>query len=487
MAMRRMLRRGLLAVLVAVGAVGLAWSQSPEGSGTGKLALMAAVEGPIGPGTLRHVEDAVETARERNAEVLVLRLDTPGGLASSMRQIISEILGSSVPVVGWVAPPGAHAASAGTYILYATHVAAMAPATNLGAATPVQIGGGGLPGSPSPDEKQPKDGKGDNGDAAKEDGGGGKTAMEKKAVNDAVALIRSLAEKHGRNAEWAEEAVREGASLSAKAALEKGVIDLLADDVDDLLAKLNGRTVIAGSAERTLATEGLRVERLEPDFLTEALGVLSNPNVALILMMIGVYGLLFEFINPGSIGPGVVGAICLVLALFALNQLPIDYAGLALVVLGIGFMVAEALTPAFGVLAGGGLIAFVIGAAMLIDTEEPAYQVSWWVIGGTAVVSAAVLVGLLGYTWRVYRRPGRKRDASRMLDTQATVLDWSGEAGHVHAEGERWSARGPADLQEGESVRVRELHGLTLVVGRDGEADQTGSRQPARDTRAQGG
>jgi membrane-bound serine protease (ClpP class) len=387
-------------------------------------------------------------------------------------------LGSTTPVIGYVAPSGAHAASAGTYILYATHVAAMAPGTNLGAATPVQIGG--LPGTPPPGDDKPL---GDGADPAKDSAGeagddeadgeanyGDRIrslapgdAMNAKATNDAVAFIRSLAEMHGRNAEWAEKAVREAASLSSAQALDQGVIDLVADDVDALLVAIDGRSVSVGGSERVLATRGLVVEQLEPDSITRLLGVLSNPNVALVLMMIGIYGIIFEFMNPGSVVPGVVGAICLTLALYALNQLPLDYAGLALVGLGVAFMVAEAFTPTFGVLGFGGLIAFVIGAAMLIDTDVPAYRVSWWVIGVMAALSGTVLTLLLGFTLRAYRRPAVS-GAAQLVGAKAHVLDWSGGGGHVWASGERWQASAESDLAVGDPVRVRRVDGLTLLV-----------------------
>ncbi len=450
---------------------GLGWSAAQdEEAPAGPVALLATIEGPIGPATVHHVENVIEAARERGAEILVLRLDTPGGLADSMRDIIEEILASPVPVAGWVAPPGAHAASAGTYILYATHIAAMAPGTNLGAATPVQIGGG-FPGMPRPrggeedaqDDTPGEETPGDDGDAEKPPMGS--EAMSLKAVNDAVAFIRSLAEMHGRNADWAEQAVREAASLSASKALELGVVDLVADTVEDLLAAVDGRTVTAGSIRHTLATAGLPVEPVEVGFVSRVLAVLANPKVAFILLMVGVYGLIFEFSQPGTIGPGVVGVICLVLGLFALNQLPLNYAGLALLVIGIAFMVAEAVTPSFGVLGIGGLVAFIIGAAMLVDTDAPEYQLSWWVIGGTAAVSGAVLVLLLGFLWRVYWRTP-KRDAARMVGAEGEVTDWADGEGHVWAESERWQARGDADLAQGDTVRIRKIEGLTLIVGR---------------------
>lgn len=434
------------------------------------MALIASVEGVIGPASAKYVKDAVEVARKRQAEVLILRIDTPGGLVTSMRVMIEAILASPVPVVGYVAPPGAHAASAGTYILYATTIAAMAPGTNVGAATPVQIGG-----SPeAPKERKPSDqpsqpeGKRDK--KKDKDGRDGRKPQERmpaepvsaKAVNDAVAFIRSLAELHGRNADWAEKAVREAASLSAKQALAERVIDILAADMDDLMKALDGRKVTVGKTQRTLSTSGIVIERIEPGFMTRVLGVLANPNIAVILMLIGIYGMIFEFANPGTVAPGVIGAICLVLGLYSLHQLPLDYAGLALMALGIAFMVAEAFTPTFGVLGLGGITAFVIGAAMLIDTDIPAFQLSWTVIGGAAAFSGAFLILLIGYLWRTH---GRKVEsgAEQMIGSEAVVLDWSGGEGYVWAHGERWRARG-GDYNKGDTLTVRAIDGLTLVA-----------------------
>lgn len=460
------LGRLVLAVAIVLVAASAGWGQGMDGSAR-RVALLAAIEGPIGPATVRQVEKAIEIAAERRAEVLILRLDTPGGLADSMREIIIAILASRTPVVGFVAPPGAHAASAGTYILYATHVAAMAPGTNLGAATPVQIGG--LPGLPSPKDEKPAADKGAGTDgpqgAKPEEATPPPLAdpMSAKMTNDAVAFIRSLAEMRGRNADWAEQAVREAASLSASEARKRNVIDLVAADPATLLAAIDGRKVEVGGVERTLATTGLAIEPVEPGVLTRLLGVLSNPNVAFLLMIIGVYGLIFDVSSPGTFAPGVIGAICLVLGLYALNQLPLDYAGLALVLLGIAFMVAEAFTLGSGALGIGGLAAFVIGAAMLIDTEDPAYRISWWVIGGTAAFSGALLILLLGYALRAQRlRPSS--GVARLIGAEARVLDWSDGTGHVWAEGERWQARGDTELTEGAPARIRKIDGITLVV-----------------------
>lgn len=466
---RRATRAAVFAAIAAFAAITLAWGQQEPRAGAPSVILLAAIEGPIGPAIERYVQKSVEKAQERQAEALVLRINTPGGLVTSMRTIVSIITESKVPVIGFVAPPGAHAASAGTYILYATHLAAMAPGTNVGAATPVQMGGG-FPGGPSPDKKQPSDGEKEGGNESEKGTVPAGDAMTKKAVNDAVAFLRSLADMRGRNADWAEKAVRNGDSLAARAALDQGVIELLTRDIDALLEAADGRTVTVGGVKRVLSTKGIPVERLEPDPLTRLLGVLSNPNLALILLMIGVYGLIFEFMNPGTIGPGVVGVICLVLGLYALNQLPLDYAGLALVFVGIAFMVAEAFTPTFGAFGVGGVTAFVIGAAMLVDTDVPTYQISWWTIIGVAAVNVVFLIFLVGYLWKVYRRPA-VTGSDRMVGAEGQVLDWSDGEGHVWAFGERWIARGESDLDEGAQVRVREVDGLTLVVTRPVEAD----------------
>lgn len=428
------------------------------------LVLVGAVEGAIGPATERHVGKLLGEAEVRRAEMLVLRLDTPGGLTESTREIIQAILASPVPVIGWVAPSGAHAASAGTYILYATHLAAMAPATNLGAATPVRMGDmpGGKPGGDAPEE--PPVAEEEAGDADPAPPLSGADAMTRKITNDAVAFIRGLAELRDRNADWAEKAVREAASLSASAAVERGVVEFVAGDLETLLAGADGRTVALPGGDRVLDLDGAVVETIEPGAITRLLGVLSNPNIALVLMMIGVYGIIFEFVTPGTLGPGIIGAISLALGLYSLNLLPLDYAGLGLIVLGVALMVAEAFSPSFGVLGLGGLAAFVIGSAMLIDTDIPAYQVSWWLIGAIAAISGVVLILLVGIAWRAYRHA--PAGVAPVIGSPAEVLDWTAGMGHVWAEGERWRATGPADLGRGERVRVAALDGLTLRVER---------------------
>jgi membrane-bound serine protease (ClpP class) len=405
------------------------------------------------------VKEALTTAGERRAGVVILRLNTPGGLSTSMREIISDVLGSSVPVIGYVAPSGAHAASAGTYILYATHIAAMAPGTNLGAATPVQIGGPlpGLPGS-TPD----KDGKDKKEDAQQP---ALKDAMAAKATNDAVALIRSLAELRGRNADWAEKAVRDAASLSAGSALQANVIDLVARSPAELLEQIDSRTVeLSGGDKRQLATKGLTIERLDPGWLIRFLSVITDPNVAFILLLVGIYGLIFEFSSPGAIAPGVVGTICVLLGLYALNMLPINYAGLALMLLGIAFLVVETFNPTV-VLGLGGVAAFLLGAAMLFKIEAPGYRLSWTVVIIAMAMIVSLTVVVLGALWRARRNPAPV-GGQAMRGLPAEVLDWSGREGHVFTHGERWQAHGVEALTPGEMVEVAGIKDLTLVVRR---------------------
>lgn len=463
-AMRHLAAAALaLAGLVLWAAAPGAAEQREQRSG---IAALSDISGAIGPATVKQIGEAIETAEEERANILILRINTPGGLVDSTRDIISLITTADIPVIGYVAPAGAHAASAGTYIMYATSLAAMAPGTNLGAATPVQMGGGGLPGlgenDKTPDNK--KDADGDTVPSGGDKAPSGGSAMEHKIVNDAVALIRGLAELHGRNADWAEEAVREGASLTASDALKRNVIELLAGNVGELLDKADGREVVTGAGKVTLETKGLIVRTIEPGFLTKLLSLISHPNVAFVLMMIGIYGLIFEFSNPGSFGPGIIGSICLVLGFYALNQLPLDYAGLALIALGIGLMVAEAVTPTFGALGLGGLVAFVIGATMLVDSDAPEFQLSWSVIAITTIATGLLLILLLGYVWREQRRhvtTGREG----MTGVKARIVEWREGEGYVLAQSERWHARGPRDLKPGDEITVTGLDGLTLILG----------------------
>jgi len=447
------------ALVAAIAIVALVVSLLPGlAEESGSLALTISIDGAIGPASASYVKDALARAGERRAEIVILRLNTPGGLNTSMREIIADVLASPVPVIGYVAPSGAHAASAGTYILYATHIAAMAPGTNIGAATPVQIGGP-IPGLPSgaPD-KEGKDKK--DSDRQPE-----KDAMTAKATNDAVAFIRSLAELRGRNADWAEKAVREAATLSAKGALQANVIDFIARDPAELLRQVDGRVVeVAGGKTQRLVTKGSVIEAIDPGSISRFLAVITDPNVAFILLMVGIYGLIFEFMSPGAVAPGVVGTICLLLGLYALNMLPISYTGLALMLVGIALLAIEAFNPTV-VIGLGGVIAFVLGAVMLFRVEVPGYRLSWSVI---AIVTAA-FIGFVLVVFGALRRARRgpvRVGAQAMRGLSAEILDWSENEGHVFAHGERWQAHGTETFKPGEVVEVANIVDLTLVVRR---------------------
>jgi membrane-bound serine protease (ClpP class) len=436
--------------------------------------VVTAVEGPIAPASADFVLRSLERAASEGALLVVLQLDTPGGLDTSMRQIIRGILASPVPVAAFVAPSGARAASAGTYILYASHIAAMAPGTNLGAATPVQIGG--LPepepkpdpgpetrAKPSPDSSANQADESGGRDIATEDKMPKKDAMSRKIIHDAAAYIRALAQMRKRNVEWAERAVHEAVSLSAAEALNLKVIDYVAADVPDLLRQLNGREVTIHGQSLTLDTLSATIHIVEPDWRTRLLAVITNPSVAYILMLIGIYGLFFEFSNPGFVLPGVAGAICLLLALYAFQLLPVSYAGLALILLGIAFITAEAFLPSFGALGVGGMIAFIAGSLMLIDTDLPGYGIPWPMIAGISVASALFLISVAGMALKSRHNPIVSGHEAMIGAIGEMLEDTSGE-GMVRVNGELWNAHSEQPLARGQKVRVTGIDGLVLHV-----------------------
>ncbi len=455
--MLRKLRR--VAALLAAAVISAGSASAQPAGGPQQIAVVLSLDGIVGPATADYVVRGLAAAREQNAAAVVLRIDTPGGLDTSMRDIIRAILASPIPVISFVAPNGARAASAGTYILYASHVAAMAPATNLGAATPISLGGGPARPAEAPGKKPAAEREDAPGQAAQDPG-------EAKAINDAVAYIRSLAALRGRNADWAEQAVRAAASLTAGEARERNVIDLVADDVPDLLAKADGRSVRVGNSSMILHTKDLRLLARDPDWRTQALSVITNPNLALLLLMAGVYGLIFEFMSPGALFPGIFGAICLLVGLYALSALPLTYAGIGLVVLGTSLMVAEIFAPTLGVLGVGGAVSFVLGAILLIDTDTPAFGVSIPLMAGVAAAS-------LGMTFLIGRLALRSRrapvvsGAEALLGQRVKVLSWNGGQGYVAASGERWRATGPAGLAAGDTVVIAAVRGVTLQVRAD--------------------
>ena len=408
----------------------------------------------IGVATSEYLVSGIDHAEEINAELVVIYMDTPGGLMKPMRDIVQKILGSSVPVATYVSPAGARADSAGTYILLASHIAAMTPTSHLGAATPVSLGGEDAT-PPADDGEQDEDG-----DAPSPPSG---SSMERKVMNDAVAYIRSLAERHGRNADWAEKAVTEAATLTATQALEENVIEFIAADRDELLQLLDGHEVEIAGETRALATKDADVQPYEANWRIKLLGVISNPEIVLLLGLIGIYGLMYEGWNPGAIVPGVVGVICLLLAAYALQVLPVNYAGVALIFLGIALMIAEAYAPSFGALGIGGIAAFVFGSIMMFDSGIPGFGISITFVISIALVFALLIVWMLSYLVKLRRRGAVSGRESIVGGIAIAMEDFSGD-GNVWLEGESWHARSKIPISKNQEVIERAMDGLILDV-----------------------
>ncbi len=442
--------------LFGAGLAALLTLMMPPAISAAERAVVLDIDGAIGPAVADYVVREIKAARPSDVGLIVLRMNTPGGLDASMREIVSAILAAPVAVAAYVAPNGARAASAGTYIAYASAITAMASGTNIGAATPIRVGGSPfLPGTKPDQPSEEKDGRKNTGEPA--------DTETRKVVNDAVAYIRGLAELNNRNADWATDAVRTAVSIPASEALKLHVIDVIADDVPDLLRKIDGRTVLVAGKQQQLATSGLAVSVVAPDWRTMLLAIITNPNIAFILMLVGVYGLIFEFLNPGAVAPGLVGSISLLVALYALNLLPVNFAGAALVLLGISLMVAEAHIGAFGAIGIGGIGAFLIGAIMMFPSGEPAFELSPAVLAGAAAATAGLFLFLLSMLLRSRRRAVVTGDEV-LAGAEGETVSWQGDEGRVRLKGEIWLARAARPLQPGIRVKVIARTGLVLIV-----------------------
>jgi membrane-bound serine protease (ClpP class) len=469
--------------LVALAGVTLSITARADGT-----AILLDLEGALGVATAEYIVGGIDDAQERNANLIIIRMDTPGGLMEPMRDIVQAILGSSVPVVTYVSPGGARADSAGTYILLASHIAAMAPTTHLGAATPVSLMGDDKkddskpfsPFAPPSSEEETEDSEeAEEGDEAESDDApsipGG--AMDRKVMNDAISYIRALAEAHGRNADWAEDAVRTAATLTAKEALELNVIDLIATNQAELLAAVHGREVSINHKPFTIEAEALIVEKIEPGWRLKVLGTIAQPEIAILLLMVGLYGLLFEGYNPGAIIPGVAGVICLLLAAYALQVLPVNYVGLALILVGLALITAEAFVPSFGALGIGGTAAMIFGLIMMFDSGIPGFGISIAFVTGVGIVSGLALLWLLTYLVKA-RRQGAVSGRDRIVGGHGVAMESFTGEGKVWLEGETWSATSSRPVEKGQTVVVRNLDGLVLRVEPLTEPVSTGAELP---------
>ena len=460
--MRRMTLRPLYALAflrIVLILLPLALVSNARADGT---AILMDLEGALGVATAEYIIDGINTAQDQDASLIIIRMDTPGGLVEPMRDIVQAILGSSIPVVTYVSPGGARADSAGTYILLASHVAAMAPTTHLGAATPVSLMGEDLsPGDAAPEETGADEET--ESDETEPTPGAPDSAMERKVLNDSISYIRGLAEAHGRNADWAEDAVRNAATLTATEALDQNVIDLIADNRAELLQAINGREVRVKNEAFTIDSEGLVVEKLEPNWRLKILNTIASPEIAILLLMIGLYGLLFEGYNPGAIIPGVAGVICLLLAAYALQVLPVNYAGLALIVVGMILIIAEAFVPSFGALGLGGITAVIFGSIMMFDSGIPGFGISISFVIGMALIAGIFLFWLVSYLLKLRKR-GPISGRESIIGGIATATESFTGDGHVWLESESWAARSAAPIEKNQKVRVRAMNGLVLEI-----------------------
>ena len=473
----RCFRSSIILTLVAL----LAISANARADGT---AVVLNLEGALGVATAEYIIGGIEQAEEEGANIVIIRMDTPGGLVSPMRDIVQSILGSEVPVVTYVSPGGARADSAGTYILLASHIAAMAPTTHLGAATPVSLTGDDL--SPGQEEEDTEsaseeDAEEDTDEAADSEDSEPSTAMERKVLNDSISYIRGLAEAHGRNADWAEDAVRHAATLTATEALEMNVIDLIANDRDELLEAINGREVQLNNEAFTIDSEELVVKMIEPNWRLKILNTIASPEIAILLLMVGLYGLMFEGYNPGAILPGVAGVICLLLAAYALQVMPVNYAGLALITVGLILIVAEAFVPSFGALGLGGIVALIFGSIMMFDSGIPGFGISVTFVVTLAVAMGGILLWMVSYLLRLRRRGPVSGRESILSGVGVAEESFQGD-GHIWLESESWAAHSEKPIKKGQQVSISNMDGLVLDVepiasaeseGTDGEDSNT--------------